>query len=235
MSGPSCFRCLGSVRSVDSIEEPKGDDAMKKILSVIAAGVMLAVLVATPVGAATTGAERQPVLREWSDDGMAGNGDVIGWTNLVRKSSGISGTTHVSGLRPDGVYTFWIVGVDPAFLPMMTDLSKIYVDKGNAAVVGRNGRATVHWSAATGAASIVTPVGPLFGTLDDPEGRIVRIEIAYHGQVPEDGVVPAGWLDNFWEGDQSDVCSAMPFMAPGPIIAGQPHCPVFFASTHAPG
>ena len=186
---------------------------------------------AAPVDAKATGAERADVVREFTDQGQGTDGsESIGWTNLVRKPSGISGTTHVSGLEP-GVYTFWVVAIDPSFFPDETDFSLIHLARGASAVVKANGPATVHWSASTGDESIVTP-GPVFGTLDDPEGRGVRIEIAYHGEVPEDGV-PASWLENFWDGEEG-VCAPIPFGSPGPIIAGQPHCPVFFASTHHP-
>jgi len=168
------------------------------------------------------------------------DGEVIGFSNLVRKPSGIGGTTHVEGLTPGGVYTFWMVAIDPAFFPDEDDLTKIFVEKGNAQVVGTNGRATVRWSADTGDASIMTP-GPEFDdALEDTDQRIVRIEIAYHGRADDapDQAALEQWLSDFWSGDPN-VCAA-PAFAPtndrprGEQGAMQPHCPVNFASTHVP-
>ena len=217
---------------------------MKRLL-LVALAASLAVLAVSiaPVGAKAKGAEKQPVVREWNQDGtMHTEGEVIGFTNLVRKTSGISGTTHVQGLMPGGVYTFWMVAIDPSFFPAEADLSLIYVDRGNARVVGQNGRATVHWSAPAGDASIVPPPGPIFDdALEDIGDRVVRIEIAYHGQADDapDQAAIDQWLSDFWSGDPT-VCPDPPFspgnvVPPGPQGTMQPHCPVNFASTHAPG
>jgi hypothetical protein len=209
---------------------------MRKLILAALAAMVLWAAAAAPAGARATGATMNPVAREWNDDGSRHTGgETIGFTNVVRSDAGIRGTTSVSGLHPDGVYTFWIVAIEPGFDMSAPDFSKIFVALGNSAIVGQNGRATVHWSAAAGDSSIVTPVGAFFdGSLDQIDDLVVRVEIAYHGQVPEDGVVPAGWTENFWDGDTDGLCSMDPFMVDG-LIAGQPHCPVFFASTDLPG
>jgi hypothetical protein len=201
----------------------------------MAAALTLLALLVSPVEAKATGAEKQSVVREWSTAGEPVEGESIGFTNLVRKASGISGTTKVSDLTPGGVYTFWILAIGPDFTG--ENLEEIFVARGNSAVVGQNGRATVHWSAAVGDPSIITP-GPTFDdALDDIDNRVVRIELAYHGQAPEDGV-PALWEENFWSGE-AGVCPDPPF-APGNTVPPgsqgmmQPHCPVNFASTHVP-
>ena len=209
-------------------------------MAIAAAAATMSFAFVAPVDATATGAEKQPVVREWTEAGAPVDGETIGFTNLVRKPSGISGTTHAGGLKPGGVYTFWMVAVAPAFFPDANDLTQIFVANGNSAVVGKNGGATVHWSASVGEASIVTP-GPVFDdALDNIDERIVRIEIAYHGQA-DDAVDQAAlndWLSDFWSGDPT-VC-ASPAFAPtnglplGAQGAMQPHCPVNFASTHVP-
>lgn len=206
---------------------------MRKSAIVLLMSLLAIGFVATPAEAKATGSTRAPVLREYTDAGAEiplAEQSAMGWTNLVRKPSGISGTTHIAGLQP-GVYTFWVVVPDPAFDPTVEepDWPLVYVNLGNSAIVGNNGRATVHWSASTGDTSIAGFPAP-FGTLENPETRIVRIEIAYHGHVPDDGVVPAEWLTNFWDGE-AGLCSFPP--VPN-STTGQPHCPVKFASTHVP-
>ena len=214
---------------------------MKKVRAAAAVGAALLIASVAPIDAMAAGADHQPVVREWTDEGEPADGEVIGFTNLLRRPSGISGTTSVKGLRPGGVYTFWMVAIDPGFFPAEEDLTRIFVQKGNATVAKPNGRATVRWSAEAGDASIVTP-GPEFDdALDDIDRRIVRIEIAYHGQA-EDAPTPADleqWLSDFWSGDP-DVCAVPPFMPTNDLPRGeqgavQPHCPVNFASTHVSG
>lgn len=204
----------------------------RTILGVFVIGALLAATV-TPTSARGAGVERAPVVVEFNEDGSPGDGSTVGWTALLRRTRWVGGVTHVSGLEPGGVYTFWKVAIDPAFNPDAPDFSLIYVDRGNARVVGRSGRATVFWSARAGDASIDTSSTalPTFGTLTDIGERIIRVEIAYHGQ--KDGPVPPSWLENFWDGDPA-WCQTDPGVPPGMIIGHQPHCPVFQASTHPP-
>ncbi len=214
----------------------------RRLIYVLAAVLALLAMSVSPADAKAKGAEKQPVVQEWefaTGDPIA-DGDSIGWTNLLRKSDRISGTTHVSGLITGGVYTFWIIAISPNFTG--GNLDEIFVARGGSAIVGHNGKATVHWSATEGQSSIDTSAvsGPAFDdALDNIDERIVRIEIAYHGQ--EDNGYEASWEENFWDGDFENVCADPPFVSPpgNDLPPGQqgedfPHCPVNYASTHAP-
>ena len=173
--------------------------------------------------------DRQPLVVEFagaSDFTTAtAVGDQLGWSQLRRDGDGLGAVVHAEGLEPGGVFTFWWVVVqDDATFP-----DDIFVALGAGAVVGQNGKATAFMSAETGDASIVgLPAlgGALFGDLTDPEGALVRVEVAYHGPVDEAGDDLDQWLTDFWTG------SACP--TEGVNAAGQPHCPVYFAGTHAP-
>ncbi|MDH3683132.1 MAG: hypothetical protein OEV40_24660, partial [Acidimicrobiia bacterium] len=69
--------------------------------------------------------------------------------------------------------------------------------------------------------------GASFASLDDPTGSLVRVEIAYHGQAKDAGDDLDAWLADFWTGAEC------PPETPNPN-PDQPHCPVWYASTHAP-
>jgi hypothetical protein len=150
-------------------------------------------------------------------------GSTLGWAQLKRDHDDLKAVVHANGLKPGGVFTFWWVAVqDDATFP-----DDIFVALGAGAVIGQNGKATVHMTAAKGDPSIVgLPAlgGALFGDLRDPEGALVRVEAAYHGQVEDAGSDLDQWLSDFWTG------SACP--TDGVNAAGQPHCPVYFAATH---
>ena len=166
-------------------------------------------------------------MREWNNDGTPAPGDErIGRSQLVRSERGLRAHLHVSGLEPGGVYTFWWVVIqDDGDFP-----GDIYVQQGAGRVVGRHGRTRVFMQARTGDDGIVgfPPLeGALFGSLHDPLGSTVRVEIAYHGQAADAGDDLDAWLSDFWTG------SACPPETPNPNPA-QPHCPVYFASTHTP-
>jgi hypothetical protein len=152
-------------------------------------------------------------------------GDELGWSQLKRDPGRLKAVVHANGLKPGGVFTFWWVGVqDDATFP-----DDIFVALGASAVIGQNGKATVYMSAAKGDQSIVgLPAlgGLLFGDLVDPENALVRVEVAYHGQVEDAGDDLGQWRSDFWTGS---VCPQE-----GVNAAGQPHCPVYFAATHAP-
>ncbi len=152
-------------------------------------------------------------------------GEVLGWSQLKRDPDRLKAVVHAHGLEPGGVFTFWWVVVqDDATFP-----DDIFVALGAGAVVGPNGKATVHMSANKGDASIVgLPAlgGALFGDLVDPANALVRVEVAYHGHVDDAGDALGQWLSDFWTG------SACP--TAGVNDAGQPHCPVYFAATHLP-
>lgn len=152
-------------------------------------------------------------------------GQEVGRTELQRLEDGLSAVVHADGLVPGGVFTFWLVAVqDDGTFP--TD---IFVALGGSAVIGDDGLATVPIAATVGDPGIVgfPPLGgALFSELRDPANALVRIEVAYHGQAEDAGTDLDQWLADFWTG------SACPDT--GLNAADQPHCPVYFASTHMP-
>ena len=195
------------------------------------AAALIAVVVITssaPVDAArTTAVSHSTVVVEWNSDGTAAPGDeIVGHARLRRSADGIGVTSHITGLRPGGVYTFWWVVVqDDGEFP-----NDIYVDGAGGTIVGPSGVANnVAW-APTGDAPIVgfPAIGDAeFASLNDPLESIVRIEIAYHGQSAEAGSDLDRWLGDFWTG------AACPPQTPNPN-PHQPHCPVYYAATFAP-
>jgi hypothetical protein len=163
---------------------------------------------------------------------IPGNGSVgteVGWTTLVRSKNQLNATTFVSGLEPGGVYTFWWVAPyefkDGA--PVMP--AGVFVARGAGTVVGESGTALVRMKATInqpGILGLPALEGAKWHKMQDPLTSVVRIEIAYHGQA-EDAAGPAElrrWLSDFWTGS---VCPDS-----GVLLPGQPHCPVYMASTH---
>ena len=152
-------------------------------------------------------------------------GDELGLSQLIRSRDDLKAVVHADGLKPGGVFTFWWVVVqDDGTFP-----EDIFVAHGASAIIGQNGKATVHMSAKKGDLSIVglpALAGALFGDLVDPENSLVRVEVAYHGQVEDAGDDLDQWMSDFWSGS---VCPQE-----GVNPADQPHCPVYFAATHVP-
>ena len=177
--------------------------------------------------AAGSPGDRADIVREFNVDGTAAPGtEVIGSSTLTRSASGLKATVNAEGLMPDGVYTFWWV-VPHSLPPTVPD--DVFAARGGSAVVGADGKATVEMTADTGQAGILgfPPLaGALWHDLTDPLNSLVRVEMAYHGQVGDAGADLAAWESDFWTG------AACPPTTPNPNAA-QPHCPVYFASTHA--
>jgi len=170
---------------------------------------------------------REPVVREFNEDGTAASGDeIVGRSKLRRTENGLRANVRVAGLEPGGVYTFWwVVPQGDGVFP-----DDIFVARGAGVVVGRNGKARVHMRAHTGQEGITGfPVlgDASFASLIDPQGALVRVEIAYHGQAADAGDDLDTWLGDFWTG------AACPPDTPNPNPI-QPHCPVWFAATHLP-
>ncbi|HSF86301.1 MAG TPA: hypothetical protein VLG28_11695 [Acidimicrobiia bacterium] len=170
--------------------------------------------------------QRAAVVQEHNVDGTP-NEELpeVGVARLTRRSGGLRAKAQVEGLIPGGVYTFWWVVVqEDGTFP-----DDIFVASGDGAVVGPNGRAVAYMSAKAGDASITgfAPDGVnelTFSDLNDTMGSLVRIEIAYHGQVEDAGDDLGTWLEDFWTG------SGCPPDTPNPNPA-QPHCPVWYAAT----
>ncbi len=208
---------------------------MKRMMMRLILAVVMTVATAGVAAAAdksTTGrVDFQPIVQEWNSDGTP-NADqpTVGWSLLRRTPDGLKAMARVAGLEPGGVYTFWWVVVqrDGAFP------SDIFLAYGASAVANDQGRANARMSATLGQPGIegFIPDGineiP-FASLDEPLTATVRIEIAYHGQADEagDGEL-AQWMSDFWTG------SACPPATPNPN-PNQPHCPIYYSSTHSAG
>lgn len=173
--------------------------------------------------------DRQPIVVEYIGateftDATA-VGEHLGWAQLKRDADGLKAVVHASGLRPGAVFTFWWIGVhDDATIP-----DDIFVALGASAVIGTNGMATVHMSANKGDESVAgVPFlgGASFRDLRDPLTALVRVEVAYHGQVEDAGDDLDLWRSDFWSGTACPDGGLNDF--------GQPHCPVYMASTHLP-
>lgn len=169
----------------------------------------------------------EPIVQEWDFDGLPiDDGGRVGWSALLRRENGINAIAHLEDLRPGGVYTFWWVVIqEDGTFP-----DDIFLAGGGGRVVGRRGRATVFMSAWRGQPGITgfVPDGVneiTFASLEEPLTATVRIEIAYHGQAADAGNDLPVWLADFWTG------AACPPATPNPNPT-QPHCPVYFASTH---
>ena len=201
---------------------------MKKLLfGMLGALVLLGGTLVAPSEAVGRETDRQPVVREFNEDGTPAPGDeVIGRSVLRRDAHGLRANVSVRGLRPGGVYTFWWVVIqDDGDFP-----DDIFVANGAGAVVGRNGAARVSMRARLGDPGIegFPPLGGAsFGSLTDTVGSIVRVEIAYHGQAADAGDDLGTWLSDFWTG------AGCPPETPNPNPE-QPHCPVWYAATHLP-
>lgn len=168
----------------------------------------------------------------------------IGSTELKRDSDGLEASVQVEGLTPGGVYTFWMAVVQgEGVFP-----DDIFAIEGPGVVVGEDGKAEASLSARSGDSGFegfyveYTGEGSRDGTgdiffdsLHDPEGSLVRIEIAYHGQVDDAGDDLDLWMSDFFSGADGVCPNPRGTLGTG-AISGQAYCPVYFASVHvAPG
>lgn len=208
---------------------------MKKFTTLMAATLVVSLMIVAPVGAherTRRSVSHAKIVQEHSeDDAPDATKRNIGWSRLVRTSDGYSATVFARGLEPGGVYTFWLVspyhfGPDGPIIP-----TGVFVARGAGVVVGANGTARVQMSAEVGQPGIANfpvPGEESFHEMEDPLTSIVRVEIAYHGNVDEAGPGEVTtWLSDFWTG------AACPSFL-DPNLAGQPHCPVYLAATHMP-
>ncbi len=200
------------------------------MLALMALAVALVGTLAAPASAREVVVDRTPLVREFTADGTSAPEprERHGASLLVRRPDRLSAVVHARGLEPGGVYTFWWVAVQgEGSFP-----DDVFVAHGAGVVANRAGRATAALRADLGQPGI-TGFSPApgvevgFNELRDPMGALVRVEVAYHGQVEDAGQELATWLSDFWSG------AACPPATPNPNPA-QPHCPVWFAATHRP-
>jgi len=211
---------------------------MRRTATLIAASLALSLTALAPVGAHNPSEQGErsnvdvaEVVREIDAVDAPDPGTyIVGQSRLTRSSDGLKAKVAVHNLEPGGVYTFWWV-VPQDFedgAPVIP--SGVFVAYGASQVIGNSGTAVVNMRAHTGQAGIdgFPPLGGAeWKSLDDPVNSIVRIEIAYHGQVTEAGGDLPTWRTDFWTG------SACPEVG-ATNLAGQPHCPVYLAATHLP-
>ena len=211
---------------------------MKRTATLIAASLALSLTALAPVGAhdpaeqgALSNVDVADVVREIDAIDAPDPGTyIVGQSRLTRSSDGLKAKVAVHNLEPGGVYTFWWV-VPQDFedgAPVIP--GGVFVAYGAARVIGNSGTAVVNMHASTGQAGIEgLPAlsGARWKSLDDPLNSIVRIEIAYHGQVTQAGGDIAVWRTDFWTGSACPGVGAV-------NLAGQPHCPVYLAATHLP-
>jgi hypothetical protein len=211
---------------------------MKRTATLIAASLALSLTALAPVGAhspagqgALSSVDVADVVREINADDAPDPGtDNVGTSRLTRSSEGLKAKVAVHNLEPGGMYTFWWVVPQDFEDGSPVIPSGVFVAYGASRVIGDSGIAMVDMRAHTGQEGIEgLPAlgGAQWKSLDDPLNSIVRIEIAYHGQVNEAGGDLPTWKTDFWTGS---ACPEPDFLN----LAGQPHCPVYLAATHLP-
>ena len=223
---------------------------MRKVVTIIAAVLALAMLTATVAmagGKANKNVEELVIVQIFDDDGEPvipwdPDGDIQGTVKLTRRTDGLTATAKVTGLTPGGVYTFWWT------LPSSTHPLGSYVALGGSRVIGNSGKATVRMNADFGDPSIeglgeylgipgasgTDPLQPVFdfSTLTG----VVHVEIAYHGQKENAGGDIGKWRSDFWTGEDG-VCPVA--SAPDPLgsstqAAEQPFCVVSYIAESLP-
>ncbi len=221
--------------------EKKARTPNRTAIIVTAVVVALALLTAAVVFANGSDgtADEQPIVRIFDSAGNPTAGDeVLGESKLVRRDDGLKATAQVSGLTPDGVYTFWWVAIpEGGSFP-----DNAFVASGGGDVVGDSGKASAEMTAELGQSSIegfLIPFQPLDFDLATAE---VHVEIAYHGQATAiDDLDEA--LGNFWSGPAcpdnglnpgGDPTGDPGGAGPGVSNPGQPHCPVSIVAIHTP-
>ena len=189
-----------------------------KRTSIIVSLVFALVLATASVALAGTSKSRTPIY----DNGSGTSGNEVGWTQLHRDDDRLRATVKTSDLEPGGVYTFWWVTV-----PTSDPMEGVFVDLLGSTIADQNGKATVHGSVAVGTPSIDIPFDSFltFVPMANPEEAVVRVEVAYHGQVDSENFSD-DWLLDFWTGEEP-MCSEFP----GP---GFGHCPIVQASQDIP-
>jgi hypothetical protein len=196
-------------------------------------GVVIAVVLWRAVTSSDE-VEAAPMLVEYGEAGSPipfEEQPSVGRVELKRSADGLETRTEMSGLQPNGVYTFWIVVYqgDGEFP------SDLFVNEGRGVVAGQDGTAEVTMNSDTGDTSItgfyVDGVGDIvFDTLHDPLNGRVRLEVVYHGQ--SEGVSGGvnDWLADFWTGDPNVCANPLGTLGTG-AVPEHPYCAGFWAAT----
>jgi hypothetical protein len=217
------------------------------IIAIIAV-VVVAIAAIVIINRSSADVETLDVIQIFDSSGNpVSSSSSFGSVDLTRRDDGLDATTTVSGLTPDGVYTFWwVVGAAGFALP------DAYVASAGGEVIGSSGEATVTMSVDVGDSGILgfldalaenappASTAPFHDTFDlDPATAEAHIEIAYHGQASDAGGDVNAWLSDFWTG------TACPEGESGHNPGGttgdhlvesnpaQPHCPVSYVAVFA--
>ena len=211
----------------------------------IVAVVVVAIAAIVIVNSSSADVETLDVIQIFDSSGNPVSSTTsFGSVDLTRRDDGLDATTTVTGLTPDGVYTYWwVVGTAGFALP------DAYVASAGGEVIGSSGEATATMSVDVGDSGILgfldalatngppTTTDPFHSTFDlDPATAEVHIEIAYHGQASDAGSDLNAWLSDFWtgtacpEGDSGHNPGGTPGAEFNP---GQPHCPVSYVAVFA--
>jgi hypothetical protein len=214
----------------------------------IAVVVVVAIAAFVIINSSSADVETLDVIQIFDSSGNAVSSPAsFGSVDLTRRDDGLDATTTVTGLTPEGVYTFWWVVGEAGFA-----LPDAYVGSTGGEVIGSSGETTVTMSVDVGDAGILgfldalatnsPPVStdPFRSTFDlDPATAEVHIEIAYHGQTGEAGSDLDAWLSDFWTGTACPEGESghNPGGTTGDKLveynAGQPHCPVSYVAVFA--
>ncbi len=226
---------------------------MRKVVTIIAAVLALAMLTATVAmagGKSNKTGDTVAIVQIFDDDGNIQGppfvtiGDITGTVKLTRRTDGLTATAKVEGLTPGGVYTFWlVVGVDSYELP------NAFVANGGARVIGNSGKATVRINAEVGETGIEGYLSALLGAAQDPDTLPfhdtldlnpmedeVHVEIAYHGPKSAAGGNIGKWRSDFWTGEACPTGTSgyNPGGTTGAFLDvnlnGQGHCPVSYVA-----
>jgi hypothetical protein len=192
-------------------------------------GVVVAVvvgLVAWSIASDDDAAETAPMLLEYDADGelfAAADQLEVGSAELTRDENGLTADAEMSGLRPGGAYTFWLV----VYQGEREFPGDIFVNHGQG-VVADAGEASI-----TG--FYVDDLGgdAEFSPLVDPMNGRVRVEVVYHGQAEDAGDDLDAWLADFWTGDPKVCANPLGTVGTG-AIPTHPYCAGYWASTFEP-
>jgi hypothetical protein len=216
--------------------------AVRALVAGIVAIVLVVVLVVILTNdddsdgeSAPDGSEAAPMLVEYDPDGQPIPLDdqvSAGEASLTRTPTGLTTTAHVTGLIPDGVYTFWMVAYYDGGLEFPNDRT---TNLGQGVVADENGEASSEMRMDVGEAGIrgfyVEAIGEeaVFPDLLNADS-LVRVEVVYHGQADVAGDELDAWMADFWTGDPTVCANPLGTTGTGDV-AEHPYCAGYWAAT----